>query len=327
MKKLSIFIPTYNRNEALNQLLEKAVEYRDDDSEIVVVDNYSDRPVSESVQKSGVKGNEGIRIIRNQINIGMAANFIECFRQCETEWMWLLSDDDVILPNAFNDIEEELKNVGDDCIYINFSSSLFQRTKTFSATGCSELINKLDSFKNLLFISTGLYRVKHFLPQIRFGYQYAYSMAPHVALLLTSIGTRKVIFSSRKIVDQGHGGGWSIINFQLVKSSLLELPVDWDETTFLKFAQILSNDSSDDEIYFYQLLSGANMVPSVTESYLFKSILQRNGFKRLTWRIRLKRAFLLVFMRFPKMIRWYIKCRKNFIASQPALSMKRHSRI
>lgn len=44
------------------------------------------------------------RVVRKRANIGANANVLRCFELCETEWIWILGDDDHGLPGAVDKI-------------------------------------------------------------------------------------------------------------------------------------------------------------------------------------------------------------------------------
>jgi|GEM_PF-833922 len=312
---LSIVIPTFNRNDKLANLIRSYRSFLPDSARILLIDDCSPTPIAETLQAEGLIPDNRITITRNVVNFGLAANIIECFKQCSTEWMWLMSDDDAVSRESYTQITKVLQDVSQDCIFVNFSSSLYARDHAYYTTGVTELLNQLDSvnaFRNLLFMSTGCYRVQAFRNSIRFGYQYAYSLAPHLAMLFTSMTDRKAYFSPEKIIDQGYPeNGWSAVNFQMIKGALLELPLPWTDQLFTHFATILSNDYNDDETYFKRILLGSAMNPGKYEVFLFKTIIARNPYRKLSPIKRAKRLLFLFILQNPRFIFLYKLLRKD----------------
>jgi abequosyltransferase len=98
---LTIAIPTYNRSACLTELLEVLMPQLVGEPrvELMISDNASqdDTPaVIESFREKGLK----LIYTRNEINIGSDANFLQCFEQANGKYMWLVGDDDIILPGA-----------------------------------------------------------------------------------------------------------------------------------------------------------------------------------------------------------------------------------
>jgi abequosyltransferase len=102
---LTIAIPTYNRSACLAQLLEVLLPQLIDEPrvELMISDNSSEDETAAVVQSFQEKG---LKLIykRNEINIGSDANFLQCFEQANGKYMWLVGDDDIILPGALERI-------------------------------------------------------------------------------------------------------------------------------------------------------------------------------------------------------------------------------
>ena len=107
---LSIAIPTYNRVNNLKQALSKVLEYtKGMDIEIFISDNASTDETQAYVQE--------IRQIypyvgyyRNEANLGLDGNFLNCFNKAKGKYLLMLSDDDILLPGAIEDIFIAIKS-------------------------------------------------------------------------------------------------------------------------------------------------------------------------------------------------------------------------
>lgn len=118
--KLTIAIPTYNRQEKLRESLERVIKYSKElDVEILVSDNAS-LDNTEQVVKEMQKKYYYIKYYRNSENLGFDGNFFNCFEKAKGEYVWLLSDDDILLPGAIESVIEccEKRPV---CIHLNTS--------------------------------------------------------------------------------------------------------------------------------------------------------------------------------------------------------------
>jgi glycosyltransferase involved in cell wall biosynthesis len=102
---LTIAVPTYNRAECLRELLSGLADQLQNESrvELIISDNASPDHTSEVVQSFMARGLE-LRYIRNIDNIGPDANFLQCFENACGKYVWLFSDDDLIIPGGVTKI-------------------------------------------------------------------------------------------------------------------------------------------------------------------------------------------------------------------------------
>ena len=145
------------------------------------------------------------QIIRHRANIGGNSNILRCLELCETEWVWLLGDDDFAKPDAVKTILSHLAEYPAS-FFVNFYSAAepYTRGQTFVTQGQSEFVTRMDHFGNVLFLSCGVYRVPALRKQLNIACQYTYSAAPHMALLLASLGeTGEACFSAGQVVEWG----------------------------------------------------------------------------------------------------------------------------
>ncbi len=97
----------------------------------------------------------------------------------------------------------------------------------------------------------------------------------------------------------------------MIKGALLELPLPWTDQLFSHFATILSNDYNDDETYFKRILLGCALNPGRYEVFLFKTILARNPYRKLSLWQRAKRIFFLFVIQNPRFVFLYKMLRKD----------------
>lgn len=101
---LTIAIPTYNRSKYLVRLLDslrpQMEEARHQFSiELLISDNAStdDTPeVVEAFRHISVP----YRTFRNETNLGADANILQCFSEAAGQYVWIIGDDDIVLPGA-----------------------------------------------------------------------------------------------------------------------------------------------------------------------------------------------------------------------------------
>ena len=106
---LTIAIPTFNRADQLRALL-SALEPQvagKADVEVFVSDNASTDSTPAAVAEAAVRYarlGARLRTHRQATNIGSDANFAFCFRHAEGHFFWMCGDDDLIVPNAVDEV-------------------------------------------------------------------------------------------------------------------------------------------------------------------------------------------------------------------------------
>lgn len=123
MKKplLTISIPTFNREKSLKKSLNALVSQVDQLElgwgliEIFVSDNCS----SDSTEKlvSEFKNKYPIRYSKNVTNLGMEGNFLKCFEGASGTYVWIFSDDDILLDDSLGKIIDLIREEPVDIIY------------------------------------------------------------------------------------------------------------------------------------------------------------------------------------------------------------------
>lgn len=121
MHKLSICIPTFNRCTHLANCLNSIIlntGYNKKDIQICVSDNCSTDETEAVVRQAQKK----IDIVYNQNkkNLGLAGNFINVVNMADGEYVWIIGDDDLLLPNALEGIVMLTdQNRDSDYFYVN----------------------------------------------------------------------------------------------------------------------------------------------------------------------------------------------------------------
>jgi len=110
---LSICIPTYNRYLYLNTALKKIAnqlinDELDKNVEIIISDNNSTDRTRIVINKYKDKYNF-IKYFKNNKNIGINNNIIQVSSRAQGKYIWLLSDDDFILPGTLKLIINTIK--------------------------------------------------------------------------------------------------------------------------------------------------------------------------------------------------------------------------
>lgn len=192
---LNIIIPSYNRPVQILETLKQLLPQITSSAQIIVIDNFSAENYKEYCLKNRPEWhsyieNGSLKIIRNKYNIGMSANIMRAFEYCDSEWMWLVADDDRIHENAIQRILDEIRVVQRkmDVSLIKFSVDGCKVSEGQYIKTLPELIDRLSHssayFNSYIFITNNVYRVANFKDQIKIGCQFANTFVPHLIMLL-----------------------------------------------------------------------------------------------------------------------------------------------
>lgn len=244
--KLTIGIPTYNREKQLeNQLKNILKQDLSGLEEILIIDNNSDYDVEGLIVSLNCSK---IRLVRNQFNIKMSTNMEMPFLYCKTEWLWLLSDDDEVLPNSINTVLNQIEisspNIGMIKFAIDRPSSMQKET----------IVNTLEEYidyyynekpirrGDLVFISTNLYNVKNLKKHIGSAFEYSYTYIGFLVPVLQALSENNigVKFSSVPVVKYlpPREGNYSFATVGKGLSTLSHLPLDITIEYWKKFLEI-----------------------------------------------------------------------------------------
>jgi len=307
---LSIAIPTYNRNQNLLGNLQLLLPQLTPQCQLLILDNCSPVPVQETLRELlATYPHVNCRIVRHSVNVGGNANILRCIEMCETPWLWILGDDDAPLSDAVTTILQHIERHA-DCVAINFSIDA-KRGGEWTARGVGELARSLDGSADLPWISNSVYRTPDFKANLKFGYQYTYSMLPHVATLLVALGERESCFFSRaRIVDGETRDGdskpeqqWSVVNLALGFPILFDLPLRPDVRRLLASKLLLTNQRGSPKLHvmvFQLLLQAVKQRDHRGALYYFNQICAReSGFER-SRKDKLQLLFYRGCLRFPR---------------------------
>lgn len=213
MKLLTIAIPTFNRSQYLRSCLDALCPNITDEIQIVVRDNCStnyffDDFITPYVDKYGVIP------IKNKVNIAMEGNIVRCFEECETKWLWILGDDDIVKKEAIKDVLNIVKS-NDDSFYIKFGSHYDVETR-----GLGELTNVMKGlydFSDNYFLSESIHNVQE--------KSCIYKQYRQMSMCITQIlrvldkciedNSTKCVFTRQEIIED-HGSDISWSHYRLV---------------------------------------------------------------------------------------------------------------
>jgi glycosyltransferase involved in cell wall biosynthesis len=118
---LTIAIPTYNGSQFLEETLRSACSQslQNPGTSVLVLDNASTDDTAEILD--GLKNQGlGFTAVRNDYNLDVGRNFEKAVFLATGQYVWLLADDDVLVPGAVLRMMKILTNERPDVVVVNF---------------------------------------------------------------------------------------------------------------------------------------------------------------------------------------------------------------
>lgn len=102
--KISVVIPTFNREKFIQQCVDSLIETRDKNIEIIIIDNASTDKTISKLEK--YKLDKRIKIYRNNINYERSYSRNLGFRKSSGKFVTLLDSDDLLDKNIFSEFRK-----------------------------------------------------------------------------------------------------------------------------------------------------------------------------------------------------------------------------
>lgn len=310
MKRLTVAIPTFNRNEVLKRHLGALLPQITAECRLLILDNHSDLPVATTLRHEYRHAFENIdiEIRRNETNIGASANLLRCFELCTTEWLWILGDDDMVNAAGVSMIIRAIERLP-NAVLLNFCGPGLQRSHPVVTQGVTEFIGAWDSFSNLLFISVNIYRNALLKPHIRYGYFFGYTCAPHLAVLLQALRPSgeaclltEQIIDGQRLIDPLDS--WAAVIVYMGRMLLLELPLSQGERRLLHRKLLQSPRLEDIVTYFIKVARKTGDIN--TALFLYDHGIYRATYFQRFGIMRIKAMCYRWMIRCPKMGEWIL---------------------
>ena len=221
--KLSICIATYKRGGFIASTLESILKQIQPGVEIIVVDGAPPDNTPEAMAKYTANHSE-ISYFREEENSGVDADFDKAVGYAKGEFCWLMTDDDLLKPDAIQTVLSSL-NEENDLVIVNsevrnvdlsqvFESQRlkFQTDKLYRSVNKEELF--ADTAGYLSFIGCVVIRRSFWLARDRVGYYGTLFIHVGVIFQNPSIENVKVISEPQIIIRYGNAM-WSARTFEV----------------------------------------------------------------------------------------------------------------
>jgi glycosyltransferase len=123
---ITIAIPTYERRELLAETLSSALKQDfEGDWKIVICDNsHTDLRNEDYPLIKKLLENSKVKYIHNKKNLGMFGNWNKCLSVCETEFISILCDDDLLDPNFLSVTDNLISKANDGVAYLGNTNAI-----------------------------------------------------------------------------------------------------------------------------------------------------------------------------------------------------------
>ncbi|WP_297446466.1 glycosyltransferase [Desulfurobacterium sp.] len=143
MAKISVVIPTYNRPEFLKQAIESVVNQSRKPDELIILDDNPETVKNEKVVLPFVEKFSFINYVKNKKNLGVVNNYKKAFEIASGDYVKLLSDDDILHPDALL-LMEKVLDENPDCTVAASSRIMVDESLRFKQLLSLEKSGKLD---------------------------------------------------------------------------------------------------------------------------------------------------------------------------------------
>lgn len=191
---LTIAIPSLNRSTVLLQTLEQL--HALDSVQVLIVNDGSTTGNYKDVEEF-ISGRANFRIVHYQENFGCSTALMRVFENCRTEFLMLLSDEDVTIPSTVELLIEELRK--DEFGYVVLRDAGKNKIKK-SAINVRAIKSQSAYFSSNVFKVSSAMEPLAFIRNLAKDEEFAH-LYPHTLLAITVIAQGK---KSLKISAQGH---------------------------------------------------------------------------------------------------------------------------
>ena len=152
---LTIAIPTYNRLSKLKRLLENInnqIFSFSEQIELLISNNCSNDDTSIFLESLvAIKPNLTINIYNQDVNLGFDGNISFLYNTAKGKYVWFFADDDLLLPEAINNIVGTLKQEEPNILLFSFGQP---RGSTSGVFNFNDVLSSFYRKKDLVELST-----------------------------------------------------------------------------------------------------------------------------------------------------------------------------
>ncbi len=226
MKTLAILIPTFNREKKVSDLINVLLDFfyekpiLKNDIKVMIFDNNSSDNTLDSIL-SKTKTFDNFIVKKNSYNIGFSQNYTSLILNSNSEYSWVIGDDDKISKELITEVYLFLKNklsLLPSVIYMNYiiqkgNSSTFAFDTIIKEKQLTKLYILFTYLKNhghFMFISSTIIRNKIIVPFLKNLITFNWSIPLFVFIVASSQGKNFFFNPKSKLVNnQTDEPSWS----------------------------------------------------------------------------------------------------------------------
>jgi Predicted glycosyltransferases len=240
-KLLTIAIPTYNRRHQLIRLL-KSIETQDclNQCNIVISDNCSNYSVSDAISEEFSDSFIHLISIYNRfVNTGGNFNISSLFTFSETKLLWIVGDDDELLPGAIKKVIDYHNNYPDIPFFKFAMPASFSLSEDIKLSCVNDLVKchkKGYLIGSILFVSNNVYNVELIKPFLSDCLYFEYCSIPHILPMIHCLvdSDYDVLLCKDYIVKYNSPDGDHWNRIKVVTSLSTFLDIDWGKHSEIK---------------------------------------------------------------------------------------------
>lgn len=213
LANLTILIPTWDRPEDVNLRLQEIDHLWKGEIPVRVQVNpgkHSAKDINSSLYSGPIE------ICENKANCGFCGNMVLGVQGVDTDWLWILGDDDSLRPQARQMVEQAIQSAAEgDCDAILFNQ--WNLPHVAPSVLCTDLatFTQVTGFGNSLFISANIWRTSFFQSRLGLLIEFSLSEASQVLLYLTALQEQASTFLVRNesLIDYVYSHRWNRIGY------------------------------------------------------------------------------------------------------------------
>ena len=222
---LTILIPTFDRPHEVNSRL-REIDEQWGNAAVVHVQVNPGRHSAAEIDPGLFRGTLTIR--ENVSNIGVVGNIVAGVQNITTEWLWILGDDDILIPETRARIEESIRLCDESAANAAMFNHWYKSPHPLPVI-CRDLKSfaAATGFGDALFLSGTIWKTGHFRSHLEDCSVYAYSCSSHTLPHFISLilGRAPVLVSSTPLIEWTGVTRWSRLEYLDQVLVLLRHPV------------------------------------------------------------------------------------------------------
>ena len=288
---VTIVIPTYNREKRLINLLAGLFKEAEiENVEIVILDNASSYNVHAALHQVFGEKLLNTKVITHPFNIGMAINIASPFLYCKTKWLWILGDDDDVMPGCLTNILSDIERYSTyGYIKYEFVNPDIRFLPISEPLDINSIDDYLDfylsgahSTGNMIFLSNNLYNLDILKPYLTYALVWSYTYIGHLipiifALCDNAIKCKYLPFQLVEFHMAEKSETWNRITGLLGLSSINDMVLNISDENRYKLSRVLSNEFSHSEIAQNLLAIKSRSRRMYFYDRIYKSLLKHNS--------------------------------------------------